>query len=401
MDKNSNKHSARITPFTKIEKMRTEYRAPRLIQARHPSFNIKYGAYIKPIEKHLKTNPQFSKGNYRKMAEKIVEMKNKYSCYTELDHTSFDAHITTEHLRLTHTFYSACHGPNSELRQLSKQTIKNVAKTRDKITYRVRGTRMSGDVDTSLGNSLINYAIIKQGLEHLKLEGDVIVNGDDSIIFTHKPIDTEKFIRIMRFYNMESKCKPTVTEIHKVDFCQHRLVIMNNGNFTLMPNTRRVISRFGMTYKTIDSYHAYLLETLYASSIAYEDTKFGTDLKKIYHIGLIIVSKNEKTKKINKKTIKNLGKEIKKLKRINRDLRRLVMNQKKKENNYAPLVNNFEFNFTQIGYDNIDYENRIARFRNKIFRIFNSDDLSHHDLSKKLTVNDILISHDMELIITK
>lgn len=43
---------------------------------------------------------------------------------------------------------------------------------------------MSGDVDTSFGNSIINYAILKEVIRILGLKGDAIVNGDDSLIFT-------------------------------------------------------------------------------------------------------------------------------------------------------------------------------------------------------------------------
>nr|QTJ63684.1 RNA-dependent RNA polymerase [Odonatan tombus-related virus] len=404
MDDNHNKHSPVITPFTKIEKMTRKYKAPRLIQARHPTFNIKYGCYIKPIEIDIKNHVQFSKGNYRMMAMKINEMKKKYKYYTEIDHTTFDAHVTVEHLRLTHMFYSACHGPNAELRQLSKQTIRNNGKTRDKIKYKVRGTRMSGDVDTSLGNSLINYAIIKQGLEHLKIKGDVIVNGDDSIIFSDNPIDVTKITQIMKYYNMETKCKETTTNIYNVEFCQHKLIITNDGVHSMMPNTARVLNRFGMTYKTIDSYHAYLLETLYASSLAYSDTKFGTDLTNIYQLSLIIVLNNNKTKKINKqKNIKNLHKKIKKLKRINRDLRRQVMNQKQdKGSDNVDVKNNkykeyLEFNYTQVSKNLLNYYSDINLFRLKIIRIFSGLDLSLHDL-RSLNLTTDLISHDLEII---
>jgi hypothetical protein len=43
---------------------------------------------------------------------------------------------------------------------------------------------MSGDVDTSFGNSLINYYILISLLKELNVVGDAIVNGDDFIIFT-------------------------------------------------------------------------------------------------------------------------------------------------------------------------------------------------------------------------
>ena len=45
---------SRIQPFTKLEKLSVrKYKAPRMIQARHISFNIEYGIYIKPLKNSL------------------------------------------------------------------------------------------------------------------------------------------------------------------------------------------------------------------------------------------------------------------------------------------------------------------------------------------------------------
>lgn len=117
---------------------------------------------------------------------------------------------------------------------------------------------MSGNVDTSLGNSLINYAIIKECA--LKLIGDceVIVNGDDSILFTNKPVDVEKLVAMLRTYNMESKVNQSETNIHKVEFCRQKLVINSKGKPSLMINPKRIIEIYGMTYKQQRDYVEYL-----------------------------------------------------------------------------------------------------------------------------------------------
>ncbi|KAJ8666906.1 hypothetical protein QAD02_008568 [Eretmocerus hayati] len=176
-----------------------------MIQARHITFNIEYGVYIKALEDSLSKDKHFGKGNYLDIGSKIRKFLTKYSHYTEADHSSFDAHITEEQLKLTHTFYQYCFYHDRKLRALSKKTLRNSCSTRDGVKYKVNGTRMSGDVDTSLGNSLINYAIIEQVLLELGIDGDCIVNGDDSIIFTNQPIPQERAQDLFRKYNQENQ----------------------------------------------------------------------------------------------------------------------------------------------------------------------------------------------------
>lgn len=182
--------SARVVPFTKLEKMgANKYKAPRLIQARDASFNIEYGRYIKPLERQLKDHVVFGKGNYDQVARRVAKLSSQYKYYTECDHTTFDAHVTVDMLRLLHRYYATCYNDDRELALLSRRTITNYCTTRNGEHYVVHGTRMSGDVDTSFGNSLINYHVLRAGLREQKIRGEVLVNGDDSIIFSDAPID--------------------------------------------------------------------------------------------------------------------------------------------------------------------------------------------------------------------
>jgi hypothetical protein len=229
-----------------------------MIQARDLTFNIEYGIYIKALEDKLARNIHFGKGNYLDIGAKVYKLSCKYKYYTEADHATFDAHVTTAMLQLTHTFYQSCYHHNPKLRRLSSRTLKNRCSTRDGIKYTVTGTRMSGDVDTSLGNSLINYAILRAMLKKLDIAGDVIVNGDDSIIFTNEPIPIDKAMIALREYNMETVMLPSTRNIHKVEFCRTKLIINNLGIPTMMINPARLFDIFGMTYKTTGDYYEYL-----------------------------------------------------------------------------------------------------------------------------------------------
>lgn len=290
MESGAERLRSTVQPFTKIEKLPTsKYKAPRLIQARHMTFNIEYGRYIKKIEEKLTQHPtygvHFGKGDYDKIASKIWKLARKYPYYTELDHTEFDAHVTQEHLSLTHLFYQTVYRRNRELRDLSKKTLVNRCKTRDGDSWKIYGTRMSGDVDTSLGNCLINYAIIKELLHRLGLKGDAIVNGDDCIIFSNKPVDIKLALEILKEFNMESKIpKPSTRDIHTVEFCRTKLVIRQDGTPTMMIDPERVVRIFGMTYSLISHKHYldYIREVAYCNSIINAGNPLGRAFSEVF-----------------------------------------------------------------------------------------------------------------------
>jgi len=252
-----------------------------MIQARHITFNIQYGTYIKPLEemitKKSRYKVNFGKGNYDTIAKKIAHFTSKYKYYTEADHSVFDAHITVEMLSLTHKFYQACYYHNKELRELSRQTLYNKCRTRQGDRYTCRGTRMSGDVDTSLGNSLINYALIKEVLFKLGIEGDAIVNGDDSIIFTNKPLNIELATEYFSQLNMDTKLSLSTTNIHTVQYCQTKFVLRSDGTPTMMADPKRMYQRFGMTHTLLNHeyYPHYLQELMLCHSLTHTNTPLG------------------------------------------------------------------------------------------------------------------------------
>lgn len=294
-----------VTPFTKIEKMSTsKYKAPRMIQGRHMIFNLHYGRFIKPLEKLVtkynpRTNGLFGKGNYDEQARKIHELSKRFKYFTEADHKTFDSHETVEHLKTTHRFYNKCYPQHKrEISRLARRTIINTCFSRTGDSYRVKGTRMSGDVDTGFGNCLINYAILSAALEAIGIfDYEIIVNGDDSIIFTNVPIPIELFTAALRKYNMETEIKPSTTNIHEVEFCRTKLVMASNGQPTMMIDPERLIDIYGMSYTISEKkYHDYLLETAMCNAYINSNNPLGVLWAKYFNIDLENYKKNEKAK---------------------------------------------------------------------------------------------------------
>lgn len=240
---------SRITPFTKLEKVKTDkYRAPRLIHARHPTFNVEYGCYIKPLERILKSDIHFGKGTYDQIAAKIHQLSSRYKFYTAGDHSSFDAHCLRESLQLCHRFYSACYKKDKYLSRLSRRTLRNRCKTRHGESYTLDGGRMSGDVDTGFGNCIINLYILRSVLRELGYVGDAIVNGDDFILFSTTAIDTVAFMAGLRRYNMECKLMASETNISTIEFCRTKLIYHPDGHPTMAFDPDRLRSIYGCTY---------------------------------------------------------------------------------------------------------------------------------------------------------
>ncbi|APG76415.1 hypothetical protein 2 [Sanxia tombus-like virus 8] len=259
--RNGRKITSGITPFTKLEKMGSnKYKAPRLIQARHPTFNIAYGCYIKPLERANKHKLQFGKGTYDEIGAKIHKLSRKYQYYTEGDHKTFDAHVTRDMLRICHEHYRSCYQQDNQLRRLCSKTLRNKARTREGENYSVVGTRMSGDVDTGYGNSIINYYILKKLLGILRIKGDAIVNGDDFILFTSSKLDSEQCKRILREFNMETEMGESTNNIHHIEFCRCRLIYHPDGHPTMAFDPDRLQKIYGATYLpwTDEQYTGYL-----------------------------------------------------------------------------------------------------------------------------------------------
>lgn len=124
-----------------------------------------------------------------------------YSFFYGTDHSAFDAHISYQTQKDVEAhFYQLT-------TQLSKSQISGIIgsrmmriRTKDVECVMPR-TRASGDYQTSLGNTLINYVLLKLYDQNLK----VLVEGDDSLFASKTPVDMRKLEEFMQSYGFEIK----------------------------------------------------------------------------------------------------------------------------------------------------------------------------------------------------
>lgn len=188
----------RVKLFLKAEKWRLppgeRLKTARAIQYRGPRYNIMLAKYLAPLEDRLyehmasSWNPEgiyTSKGltpNARARQVRRLFQRHRQGAALCLDHSRFDAHVSPVALRTEHLIYRMlCGGNTRVLAWLLKMQLVNRGTAAHGTKYKVKGCRMSGDVNTALGNTIINAFVLAAAC--LGEPVDILVEGDDGVIF--------------------------------------------------------------------------------------------------------------------------------------------------------------------------------------------------------------------------
>lgn len=188
-----------VSAFVKAEKI-FELKDPRLIQARSAKYNYALGNFLKPIEHHLynlkgtgrlqkflPSSRLIAKGcNMERRAGLIAKKMARFPrpVVVSLDASRFDAHVV-EILRVEHLIYQR-YWRSPILDRLLSWQWHNKGRTSTGIRYRCRGGRMSGDMNTALGNCIISILLLANIMRVLKLtptSWDMLCDGDDCLLF--------------------------------------------------------------------------------------------------------------------------------------------------------------------------------------------------------------------------
>lgn len=231
-------------------------KAPRAIQYRSPMFNLMVGRYLHAYEHKLMqyedTGPTsttfFAKGlNQQQRAEILMRKISAFKSplFICLDHSKFDSTIDVELLKLEHLIYYRTFR-SKRLRWLLRHQLANKGLTKSGIKYFVKGTRMSGDYNTGLGNSLVNYLCLRSWLDGSGVVGEILLDGDDSIVIIEadmrERLNEEHFSR----FGFTTKIGYT-TRVCEVEFCQSRLL---PSGPVMARNPFRALSHLAVSVKT-------------------------------------------------------------------------------------------------------------------------------------------------------
>lgn len=215
--------------------------APRAIQPRKPIYNVGVGRYIHhmewPLYKAIEYTfgyPVVSKGLSVDQTAKLIH--SSWTMFKRpgamvLDASRFDQHVSAALLQWEHSIYLSHCGFPDELSQYFEWQRDNKGRFFSKdgtVKYRVDGSRMTGDMNTAMGNCLIMCAMIFSFLEDTGFGPGVtnkirfINNGDDCVLIGEiKDLQRLSPLVAPWFGNMGfiMKIDPIVDTLEKVQFC--------------------------------------------------------------------------------------------------------------------------------------------------------------------------------------
>lgn len=178
----------RVKSFIKEESY-PQYKHARPINSREDAFKTAIGPWFKVIEKEIFQMPEFIKKIPRHdWPDYVSEFLGKNGCfYLESDYTAYESHFCVELMQLEAEIYKWMTQDipgHEEFHRLLDEVIagKNVCVFKY-FTIICMGRRMSGEMNTSLGNGIMNYLITtfvmkEAGCTNVK----GVYEGDDGLI---------------------------------------------------------------------------------------------------------------------------------------------------------------------------------------------------------------------------
>lgn len=216
-------------------------KAPRAIQFRKPTFNLTVARYLKPYEHAIYQSlspvglKQVAKGqNNVARATNIVDASALFEqpAFVLLDHSKFDSCVNVDHLKFLHKCYHQAN-PSKFLQYLLRFQLRNRGySAKGNIRYVVDGTRMSGDFDTGLGNTLLNLYLIHVVFRRVRHHR--MLDGDDGVVVLRK--SDLKLVDFSEFKKLGFDTKISVVDnLNDVEFCRARLMLLDPPRFARDP----------------------------------------------------------------------------------------------------------------------------------------------------------------------
>lgn len=236
-----------LNSFPKYEKQDLS-KAPRAINPRSPRYNLELGTFIKHAEKPFykainKTFKSKAKSTIMKglnADDTARQMRIKWDSYRNpvalpLDAIKFDMHVSISALKYEHKFYKRLFPGSRKLKELLRWQLNNKGFSYmldGKLKFEMRGTRCSGDLNTSLGACLIMCGIIYTIKESLQVDLELCNNGDDCVLIMDRSDLHRVQARIRRDFRRHGFSimpEEPVYEFEHIEFCQTRPVLLDTG----------------------------------------------------------------------------------------------------------------------------------------------------------------------------
>lgn len=184
-------HGTRVKCFVKDEGY-PKYKHARGIYARVDEFKVLVGPVIKEIENELYKHPSFIKHVPVEERPRYIldKLRKPGAVYLATDYTAFESHFTPEMMNAVefelYRYMGSCNSEANQILDVFMKTISGVNRCTfgSKLEARLRACRMSGEMNTSLGNGFSNYMFYLFSMSELGVPGeshDCVIEGDDCL----------------------------------------------------------------------------------------------------------------------------------------------------------------------------------------------------------------------------
>lgn len=239
---------SQVLPFVKKEKYKITpdkpNPSPRTICPRDPKFTLEFGTYIKHNEHEYyhaidevlnqltgSTTPTIVKGLNSVQIGHLFEEKWAIPADPRgvlLDVSRFEFHCTTHALKYEHSWYKV---PFPECEPLCRAQLKNKLVGRvfgingiaGIVKTTLSGRRMSGDINTGLGNIILMLSLIAEFCRIWGIPPLAVDNGDDCTLICDSSKVNTVVLNIEAFfrnYGFRLKVDGVVDRIEKIRFCR-------------------------------------------------------------------------------------------------------------------------------------------------------------------------------------
>lgn len=253
------KGDSTIKMFVKSERLQPDEAKPnpdpRAIQFRNAKYCIELARFLKPIEEHLYALSGVGVGvpetrciakglNQVERAELLARKMAFFDdvVVVSLDASRFDQHVDREVLKVEHWIYLQCCHDNFFALLLEWQ-LDNTCFSSRGMKYKVSGKRMSGDMNTALGNCIVMIVMLIASMGWCR-KWDVLDDGDDVLVLIERR-DLEKVKGLGKpflDYGHELKVENVASVIEKVVFCQSQTIEFEEGRYKMIRNPWKVLS---------------------------------------------------------------------------------------------------------------------------------------------------------------
>jgi len=229
-----------IQAFVKLERLVDPGKDPRMIQARGARYNIELGNYLKAIEHDLyelrgvgrlasilPPGRVVVKGLNQEARAALIQSKwsrFKRPVQLALDCSRFDGHCSRKLLEVEHLVYNRVFD-SPYLQKILSWQLRNKCFTKSGVKYETEGRRMSGDMNTALGNCVLMILMVADAMKLIGAkpnQWDIADDGDDCCLLVEEDIaEVVQFSlpRLFRTYGHELKIESIARNLQEVELC--------------------------------------------------------------------------------------------------------------------------------------------------------------------------------------